>query len=154
MLTTNKTATQTASTLIFTWGNPSRGDDAIGPIIYERLEKEGLANVDRLTDFQLQIEHMIDLENRQKIIFIDSSISAKAPFEFYEIFPIEDDSYTSHAMSPQSLLAVYQKVNNQPPPTAFMLSIRGYEYGLGLSISKKAEKNIDEAMKFIKNNIT
>ena len=71
--------------MVFTWGNPSRGDDAIGPQIYDLLIKEALDDVDVLTDFQLQIEHVVDLEKRERVIFVDASVSAKAPFEFYQI---------------------------------------------------------------------
>jgi len=103
-----------------------------------------------LTDFQLQIEHVIDLENRERVIFVDASVSAKAPFEFHQIQADKDDSYTTHAMSPQSLLTVYEKVNKHAAPTSFMLSVRGYEFGLGLDLSDKAGVNIDEAVGFIK----
>jgi len=107
-----------------------------------------------LTDFQLQIEHVIDLENRERVIFVDASVSAKAPFEFYRIQADKDDSYTTHAMSPQALLSVYEKVNKQVPPTSFMLSVRGYEFGLGLNLSDKAIVNIGEAVDFIKQRLT
>ena len=95
--------------LIFTWGNPSRGDDALGPRMYDLLIENALPDVEVLTDFQLQIEHSVDMERRERIIFIDASLSADAPFEFYRLDPREDDSYTTHAMSPQSLLATYQQ---------------------------------------------
>ena len=137
-------------TLIFTWGNPSRGDDALGTEAYDLLQKEDLADVDVLTDFQLQIEHAVDLENRERVLFIDASISATAPFEFYRLKPAQDDSYTTHAMSPESLLATYEKVNKATPPPAFMLSIRGYEFGLGLPMSAKATANLADAFVFIK----
>lgn len=139
-----------AETLIFTWGNPSRCDDAIGPEIYQRLQNTALDNVELQTDFQLQIEHVIDLENRKRVLFIDASVAAKSPFEFRRIQPDQDDSYTTHAMSPQSLLAVYEKVNKQPPPPCYLLSVRGYEFGLGLPLSAKAEFNIVEAVNFIR----
>jgi hydrogenase maturation protease len=137
-------------TLIFTWGNPSRGDDALGPQIYELLQKETLHDVELLTDFQLQIEHVIDLENRQRVLFVDASISARSPFEFHPVQAAQDDSYTTHAMSPQSLLAVYEKVNRQTAPPSFMLSIRGYEFDLGLAVSDKAKVNLSQAISFIK----
>ncbi len=137
-------------TLIFTWGNPSRGDDALGPQIYDLLQKETLNHVDLLTDFQLQIEHILDLENRQRILFIDASVSAKAPFEFHPVQAAQDDSYTTHAMSPQSLLAVYEKVNRQAAPASYMLSVRGYEFDLGLPVSNKANANLSQAIGFIK----
>ena len=135
--------------LVFTWGNPSRGDDALGTQAYDRLRQQGFAAVDILTDFQLQIEHAIDLEDRQCILFIDASITASAPFEFYQLKPVQDDSFTTHAMSPQSLLAVYEKVNRQTAPPAFMLSIRGYEFSLGSPLSSKAATNLTEAMHFL-----
>jgi len=138
-----------AATLIFTWGNPSRGDDAIGPEIYERSKKAALAGVECQTDFQLQIEHVIDLEHRERILFIDASVSATAPFEFNRIYAEQDDSYTTHAMSPQSLLAVFEKVNKQPAPPCYLLSVRGYKFGLGLPLTAKAESNLDEAIRFI-----
>jgi len=135
--------------LIFTWGNPSRGDDALGTEVYDQLQKENLEDADLLTDFQLQIEHTIDLEKRERVLFIDASVSATAPFEFYRLKPVKDDSYTTHAMSPESLLATYEKVNKAAPPPAFMLSIRGYDFGLGLPMSDKATANLTDALEFI-----
>ena len=65
-----------APVLIFTYGNPSRGDDALGPFMFDMLEaykqETGqLDDVDLLTDFQLQIEHAVDLENRRHILFVE-----------------------------------------------------------------------------------
>jgi hydrogenase maturation protease len=139
-----------SSSLIFTWGNPSRGDDALGPQIYEQLQQEVPANVDLLTDFQLQIEHAVDLENRQRVLFVDASVAATEPFEFYRLQAIQDESYSTHAVSPQSLLAVYEKINHNPAPPAFMLSIRGYQFDLGLPVSSKAKLNLERAISFIK----
>ena len=135
--------------LIFTWGNPSRGDDAIGPFLHDRLQAADLAGVDLLTDFQLQIEHALDLENRERMLFVDASASAQAPFEFCELQPDRDSSYTTHAMSPCALLSVFTQVNGQQPPPAFMLSVRGYEFGLGLPISEAAKRNTEMAYSFI-----
>ena len=136
--------------LIFTWGNPSRGDDALGPALYELLQQEDLNGVDLLTDFQLQIEHSIDLEGRERVLFVDASTSASAPFEIIRLQPEQDASYTTHAMSPQALLSVYQQVNGCAPPPAWLLSIRGYEFGLGLPLSPAANKHLQAAFKHIK----
>jgi len=136
--------------LVFTWGNPSRGDDALGPTIYELLLQENLETVDLLTDFQLQIEHAIDLEERDRVLFVDASITANAPFELVRLQPEEDASYTTHAMSPQALLAVYRHINKCPPPPAWLLSIRGYEFGLGLPLTAAADGNLQAAFKYIK----
>ena len=136
--------------LIFTWGNPSRGDDALGPAMYDLLQHAKLQGVDLLTDFQLQIEHATDLEGRKRVLFVDASLSAGAPFELVRLQPEQDASYTTHAMSPQALLSVYRQVYDCAPPPAWLLSIRGYEFGLGLSLSAAANEHLQAAFSHIK----
>ena len=135
----------TAPILVLTWGNPSRGDDALGPVIFERLEQQELPGVEVITDFQLQIEHSMDIANRSKVIFVDAGLSTTEPYELSRIYPEKDDSFTSHAMSPQSLLSIYQQVNDSVLPTSFLLAIRGYNFRLGEEISSKAQKNLEIA---------
>jgi len=135
--------------LIFGYGNPSRGDDAIGPKVHERLLANPAPDTDTLTDFQLQIEHTEDLLGREAVIFVDASITAMPPYEFYPIQPAQDISYTTHAMSPQAILSVFKQVNHQPPPTAYMLSVRGYQFELGQSLSKSAQNNVLQAIEFL-----
>lgn len=146
--------TQSAATLIFGWGNPSRGDDAIGPQMTDFLCAKKFNDVEVLTDFQLQIEHVMDLEHRQRVLFIDASLSASAPFEFYRLQARQDDSYTSHAMSPQALLSLYESTHKQPAPLTFMLSIRGYEFELGAPMSEQASTNLTIATAFIEQQLT
>ncbi len=135
--------------LVFTWGNPSRGDDAIGPLIHDRLQAGGFTHCNVLTDFQLQIEHAIDLEDRKRVLFVDASVSVPAPFGFSKLRAEPDSSYTTHAMSPASLLAVFKQVNGQEPPPSFLLSVRGYEFGLGAPVSGAANRNTALAFSFI-----
>ena len=144
-----------APTLIFTYGNPSRGDDGLGPAMFELLEKNKQAShdldkIDLLTDYQLQIEHSVDLEHRECVLFIDASVSAEAPYEFNQLQPERDNSYTTHAMSPVSVLDVYQQINQCKPPPSYMLTIRGYEFGLGQALTEQAELNLQQGYDFIK----
>ena len=94
--------------LILAVGNPSRGDDALGPLFLERLgewrERGGdWEGVELLTDFQLQIEHAVDLENRALVLFVDASVSCPPPYQFARLRPARDTSYTSHALSPAAV---------------------------------------------------
>ena len=138
-----------APVLIFTYGNPSRGDDALGPAMFDLLETHKPGNVDLLTDFQLQIEHAADLEQRQYVLFVDASISCEAPFELQELQAERDKSYTTHAMSPSSVLAVYKQINRCDPPPAYLLAIRAYEFGLGKEMSEKARINLEQAYNYL-----
>ena len=146
----------TAPILVFTYGNPSRGDDALGPAMFDLLEeykeKFGeLNNVDLLTDYQLQIEHAVDLEHRDCILFIDASLTASPPYDFQELQAKQDDSYTTHALNPAAVLSVYQQINKQSPPPCFMLTIRGYEFDLGEGMSEQASLNLQQSFEFVKN---
>ena len=140
--------------LVFTYGNPSRGDDALGPEMYDRLEllqsQHGkLDNVDLLTDYQLQIEHAVDFEHRDVILFIDASVSVSAPFSFVRLYPEQDESYSTHSMSPAAVLSVYSQINNRQPADAYLLTIRGYEFDLGEGLSEQAEVNLNHAFEFV-----
>ena len=139
--------------LIFGYGNPSRGDDALGTeylhLIEPVIDQSGQTDhVELLTDFQLQIEHALDLQHREIVLFVDASISATEPYEFYPLTPDRDVTFTTHEMSPQSVLAVYQQFNNAEPPPCYMLAIRGYDFELGQPLSDQARKNLDEAISF------
>ena len=135
--------------LVFAWGNPSRGDDALGPALLEMLasrQAQGeFAGVELLTDFQLQVEHALDLQGRERVLFIDASVSAQAPYELHRLQAERDASYTTHAMSPGAVLAVYAQINDEAPPPAFLLSIRGYEFELGQSLTPQACANLQDA---------
>lgn len=141
------------SLLIIAVGNPSRGDDALGPLFLERLAegRELLHNqneIELLTDFQLQIEHAVDLEDRALALFVDASVACHSPFQFTRLQPVEDAGYTSHALSPAAVLCVYGQINPDPPPPAFQLAIRGECFELGESLSAAAEVNLASALKF------
>jgi len=135
--------------LIFSYGNPSRGDDAIGPYVHEYLLAHPITGIEVQTDFQLQIEHSEDLLGRDAVIFVDASMACESPYEFYPIQPEQDVSYTTHAMSPQAILSVFTQANHQQPPTAYMLSVRGYQFDLGQPLSSKAQSNASQAIDYL-----
>jgi len=136
--------------LLFGYGNLSRGDDALGPLFLEYVESHfDLSNIELLTDFQLQIEHALDLENRQLVLFIDASVACVNAFDFSELTPAKDDSYTTHAMSPAAVLAVYQSIKKQLPPPCFLLAIKGESFELGEGVSANAQNNFAAACQFV-----
>jgi hydrogenase maturation protease len=137
--------------LLFGYGNPSRGDDALGPMLLEAIENSARVdrnNIEMLTDFQLQIEHALDLESREQVVFVDASVACVAPFEFSKLQPEYDDSYTTHEMSPAAVLQVYQSVNKALPPPCFLLSIKAGKFELGEELSASARENLLQACAF------
>jgi hydrogenase maturation protease len=138
-----------APRLIIGIGNPSRGDDAIGPLAIERLAALDLPGVELLTDFQLQVEHALDLIGRREVVFIDAAASGAAPFSFESAIPAVDASATSHALSPAAVLAAFLRVTEEPLPAAFVLAVRGYAFELGAPLSVTAACNLDAALQML-----
>jgi hydrogenase maturation protease len=142
------------SCLVFAYGNPSRGDDALGPLLIDglaRLQESGrLSEVDLLTDFQLQVEHALDLGSRERVVFVDAAASGPEPFAFDRLAPEPETGYTTHAMRPGAVLAVYQRITGQPPPPAWLLAIRGYAFELGAPPSQRALANLEAAEGFLR----
>jgi hydrogenase maturation protease len=138
--------------LILACGNPSRGDDALGPLLIERLRLDPdlvPRGVETLTDFQLQIEHVLDLQGRERVIFVDAAVSGPEPFAFLPLHPSPDASFSTHALAPGALLALFRQVNGQAPPPARLLAIRGYGFALGEPLSERASSNLDRALRFL-----
>ena len=135
--------------LLFGYGNLSRGDDALGPLLLEYVESHcNLEQLEILSDFQLQIEHALDLEDRLLVLFVDASVSCVGAYDFAKIEPGRDKSYTSHAMSPAAVLDVYQSIKKQLPPPCFLLSIKAEKLELGEGLSPQAKNNLDLACQF------
>ncbi len=68
-----------APTLIFAVGNESRGDDALGPLLLRQLEswlaaEDHAEQFELLEEFQLQVEHAMDMKDRKLVLFIDAGM--------------------------------------------------------------------------------
>jgi len=135
--------------LVFGYGNPGRGDDALGPAFVERLARENPGvtdDVEYLSDMQLQVEHVTDLCGRKLLLFVDADAACQPPFRLSRIHAERDTSYTSHAMTPQALLYAYRQVYGRNAPPALLLRIRGYGFDLGESLDARADTNLREAL--------
>ena len=140
-----------AATLVFAWGNPSRGDDALGPRFVEALQQSSAAHpewpdFECLTDFQLQVEHALDLRGRRRILFVDASVDCPPPFAVSTLAPARDTSFSSHSLSPQAVLQVYRDIEAAEPPPALLLAIRGYSFELGENLSTAACSHLAAAL--------
>ena len=136
--------------LIFGYGNLSRGDDALGPLLLEHVEQHGdLSQIEILCDFQLQIEHALDLQNRALVLFVDASVACDQAYSFTKLSANKDKSYTTHAMSPSAVLDVYQSIKHQAPPPCFLLSIKAEKLELGEGLSNAAQQHLHATCRFI-----
>ena len=141
--------------VVFAIGNRSRGDDAIGPLLLERLASwlatEKLAcGFELIDDYQLQIEHALDLSGRSLALFIDAGCDTPGPFQFYPIVPSSaankcGTTSSTHNMPPQGVLDVYRQFEGAEPPPSFVLCVRGEKFELGEGLSDHAQAHIEAA---------
>ena len=134
-----------APVVVFAVGNPSRGDDAIGPLLAERLERERLAGIEVIVDYQLQVEHALDLEDRRLAVFVDAAVNLDAPFQLRPVHARRDDSYSSHALSPAAVLETYARITGHGPPPAWCLAVMGECFDLGRAPSRSGLGNVEAA---------
>lgn len=139
--------------VVFGWGNESRGDDALGPLLLARTRAWGATcptlGLDVVEGFQLQVEDIEELQGRELALFLDASVEAEAPFAFTELREARDPSFTTHALSPAALLHAYRAVLGQAPPPAFLLAVRGERFELGEGLSLRAAANLAAASHFL-----
>ncbi len=132
--------------LVLAVGNPSRGDDALGPALLERLRGAGVevdGEVELLADFQLQVEHALDLQDRRGVLFVDAARPGAAIGA--TIVPIRADARVppaSHALRPEAVLHVALQIAERAPP-AWQLAIEGRSFALGEGLSPAATRHLD-----------
>jgi hydrogenase maturation protease len=135
-----------APVLVLAVGNPSRGDDALGPLAACQLAALALPGVEVLTDFQLQVEHALDLLGRRLVVFVDAAVTGPAPFEIRCLAPAADVRHSSHSLSPAAVLDTFRRLTGAPPPPSKLLAIRGHTFELGAPLSAAAAANLVAAL--------
>jgi hydrogenase maturation protease len=142
-----------APVLVLAVGNPSRGDDAIGPELAARLEAAALPGVEVITEFQLQVENALDLVGRERVFFVDAGTGTPPPFELRPVAAVDDFLHTSHAISPEAVLATYRRVTGESPPDAWVLCVRGESFELGESLSARAAVHLEAAWRELRRRV-
>jgi len=139
--------------LVYGYGNPGRQDDGLGPALVERLEGERLPGVATDSNYQLQIEDAAAVAESGTVIFVDAAVSGDEPFTFTELEPSGEITFTTHSVSPGSVLALCHELYRKSV-RAYVLAIRGYGWEFVEELTPAAEKNLEEAYRFLVGKIT
>ena len=134
--------------LLIGFGNQGRGDDGLGPVFAERIERAAPEGLEIDIDYQLTVDHALTASEADLVIFADAEIGAEGSFSFAPVTASGATGMGSHELSPQAVLALAKTLYGREPP-AFMLGIAGWDYGEvkeGLSTAAKA--HLDEAEAF------
>lgn len=142
-------ASGTRRVLVLGYGNPGRQDDGLGPALVKELEACTPEGVTLDADYQLNIEDATAVAEHDVVLFVDASKDAAAPYELYEAQPSTEITFTSHAVSPESVLAIAED-HFGGSPDAWVLAIRGYEFEFVEELTPQARENLGAALAFVR----
>lgn len=137
--------------LVHAYGNSGRGDDGLGEEFIKRLERcmetKDLRSTDIEQSFQLNIEHAAVMADYDIVIFVDASKADIADFSFQKINTEQQNSFTSHSISPSKLLSICAELYNRSP-LVYLLQVKGYQWEFDAGLSQQAIENLEKALKF------
>ena len=129
------------------YGNPGRRDDGLGPWIAQEMQRRHGERMTVQADFQLGIECCVDMARHKVVLFLDAARVGPAPFKVRQLgaagsgsLPMIDVGFTTHLSSPEVLLALCES-SFAARPLAWLVGVRGYHFGGGEGLSRKALRN-------------
>jgi hydrogenase maturation protease len=135
--------------LVIGYGNPLRGDDAVGQRVAEAVARLGLAHVEVRTVHQLTPELAEPLASARLAVFVDATLAAEgAPVEAKPLAPALSPPALGHTGDPGYLLALAQALTGRHPP-AWWVQVPGVRFQLGEELSPTAAAGMAEALRVI-----
>lgn len=134
-------------------GNDCRGDDALGPLLIERLQTRfDFPDIDYSWHYLLCIEDALSLPDYAHVLFIDASVTQQTAFKIQPLQASLTTNMGSHALTPAELLQVYfqhVKNNTQTSPEVWLLQVQACQFELGCDLSPTAHHALEEAWEFL-----
>ncbi|MBI2428823.1 MAG: hydrogenase maturation protease [Ignavibacteriales bacterium] len=142
--------------LLHAYGNPGRGDDGLGNVFIEEMEtwlkSTGLQSVSTDSNYQLNVEDVAEMIHYDIVIFIDASTADIDSYSFTTVQPAPHTSFTTHSISPASLLSLCMELYTHHP-LVYLLQIKGDQWEFSEGLSADARKNLQNAVQFAQTTI-
>ena len=139
--------------LIYGIGNPGRQDDGLGIFFTEKIEEwakeKNLTNVKVDSNYQLSAEDSLEISEYDIVIFADASKEEIQDIYFREIKGDRNETFTTHSMRPETIVALAKELYNRQPES-YIMSIKGYEWEVNEKMTGKAAQNLDKALEEVK----
>lgn len=138
------------SALIYGIGNIGRQDDGLGWEYIDSLETSGACpKAEKVKFYQLNLEDADLIKDKHRVLFVDASKDAAVDtFRLYKAEQKMDFSFTSHAMSIETIMATCWQCFGKVPEV-YVLAIRGYEWELEIGLTTRAASNLALAISYM-----
>jgi hydrogenase maturation protease len=135
--------------IVYGFGNPGREDDGLGIEIVKRLEADPVDGVFTESNFQLNIQDALTISAHDTVIFADASMNSQQPYSFYEFDAADEIVFTTHSMSPRSVVALCSELYGRRV-RAYMLEIKGLRMDFAEGLTPDASANLELAYAFLR----
>ncbi len=136
------------SLLLYGYGNPGRCDDGLGVAFAERIQLRGLEGITVETNYQLNAEDALEASHHDIVLFADASHTVADDFRLSRLMPEGEVSFTTHAMSPGSVLALCRELYDKQPE-AYLLELRGYQWDMAEELSPEGVGVLEKTVSFM-----
>lgn len=132
--------------LLYGIGNSLRGDDGVGEFFLKNCQLP----VDKYFQFQLNIEDAELFSKYDQVIVVDAVKNLSTPFVFEKLKPIYDNSFTTHSLRPQSVLALTKELYGKSPDL-YLLGIFADQFEMNQEIGANSKEGLAQAQLFLTN---
>jgi Ni,Fe-hydrogenase maturation factor len=94
--------------------------------------------------YQLNVEDAYTIRDFDLVVFADATSVGEDGVALTEIGPSATIAFTTHEMSPASVLALCHELYGRAP-RAYTLAIRGFEWDMGEGLSERGRANLIRA---------
>jgi len=153
-LVSESQAERVPSLLVIGYGDPTHGDDAIGPQVSKMIQKLGLENVEVCALEQLRPELSTKLAKVDYAIFVDACQRSEAGVKIKTLEACGLETAGSsvpgegHSWPPCSLLALTQSVYGSYPKS-WWVEVAARDFITGHPLSHQAKQSIQNAVEEI-----
>ncbi len=140
--------TCTEQILVIGYGNSLRQDDGVGLRVAERIAGLEFPDVQTITCAQLSPEHAPLVAEAGVVVFVDAMLGADPHVRLQPLSPSESAQVTTHALEPETLLALAREVYGRAP-RAWLLPVPARNTGFGEQLSPEAKAGMVEAVRVL-----
>lgn len=127
--------------LVIGYGNPVRGDDAVGLWVVERLSGHG--GIEAVVAWPFKPELIFKIAEADLVVFVDAD-ARSGPVRWRKLKPSPKPAALSHVPPPEELLAWAKVVGKAPE--AWLVTIPGSDFSLGHGISPRTREAAEEVI--------
>lgn len=135
-------------TIIIAIGNDARQDDGLGWAFARAVETDGRFAGRIEYRYQLQVEDAELMAGYDCVLLVDASkkILPKG-FEYEQLAPSMEFTFSTHALSPASVMALCRQVYDRSPDV-WLMAIGGEEWELQFGLSAAGDAHLKAALEY------